>query len=54
LAQDTALTDKTYAHLIDQRASKPSGPLSPGRRENLFQFYSDLKAPNATRKDAKT
>jgi hypothetical protein len=52
-AGEYALTDKTYAHLIDQLASKTSGPLSPGLRENLFQFYSDLNAPNATRKDAK-
>jgi hypothetical protein len=49
-AGEYALTDKTYAHLIDQLASKTSGPLSPGLRENLFQFYSDLNAPNATRK----
>jgi len=52
-AGEYALTDKTYAHLIDQLASKTSGPLSPGLHENLFQFYSDLNAPNATRKDAK-
>ena len=52
-AGEYALTDKTYAHLIDQLASKTSGPLSPGLRENLVQFYSDLNAPNATRKDAK-
>src|SRR6266852_4753975 len=33
-AGEYALTDKTYAHLIDQVASKTSGPLSPGLREN--------------------
>jgi hypothetical protein len=52
-AGEYALTDKTYAHLIDQLASKSSGPISPGLRENLLQFYSDMNAPNATRKNAK-
>ena len=52
-AGEYALTDKTYAHLIDQLASKSSGPISPALRENLLQFYSNLNAPNAIRKDAK-
>lgn len=53
-AGEYALTDKTYAHLIDQLASKSSGPISSGLRENLLQFYSDLNGPNATRKNAKS
>jgi len=47
------LTDKTYARLIDQLSSKSSAPLSPALRENFVQFYSDLNAPIATKKDAK-
>jgi hypothetical protein len=52
-AGEYSLTDKTYAHLIDQLASKNSGPLSPALRENLVQFYADPNAPVATRKNAK-
>ncbi len=52
-AGEYALTDKTYASLIDKLAGKNSGPLSPALAENLAQFYSDRNAPNATRKDAK-
>ena len=47
------LTDKTYARLIDQLSSKSSEPLSPALRENFLNFYSDLNAPIATKKDAK-
>ena len=52
-AGEYALTDKTYASLIDKLAGKNSGPISPALEENLVQFYSDQNAPNATRKDAK-
>ena len=52
-AGEYALTDKTYARLIDELASRSSDPLSPALRENVLQFYSDLNAPNATRKDPK-
>ncbi|MBZ5652765.1 MAG: zinc dependent phospholipase C family protein [Acidobacteriia bacterium] len=52
-AGEYALTDKTYASLIDKLAGKNSGPISPALEENLVQFYSDRNAPNATRKDAK-
>jgi hypothetical protein len=47
------LTDKTYAHLIDQLSSKSSEPLNPGLREDVLKFYADMNAPIATRKDAK-
>jgi hypothetical protein len=52
-AGEYALTDKTYASLIDKLAGKNSGPISPALEKNLVQFYSDRNAPNATRKDAK-
>ena len=52
-AGEYALTDKTYARLIDDLSKKNSDPLSPALRENLLQFYSDPNAPLATRKNAK-
>ena len=52
-AGEYALTDNTYAHLIDQLASKSSNPIDPALRENLLQFYADPNAPVATRKNAK-
>jgi Zinc dependent phospholipase C len=52
-AGEYALTDKTYAHLIDQLSSKSSDPLSPALHENILKFYADVNAPIATKKDAK-
>src|SRR5882672_10647079 len=52
-AGEYALTDNTYAHLIDQLASKSSDPIDPALRENLLEFYADPNAPVATRKNAK-
>jgi hypothetical protein len=48
-----ALTDKTYAELVNKLASKTSEPLDPSLRDNVLHFYSDPKAPDAVRKDAK-
>ncbi len=48
-----ALTDKTYAELVDKLAGKTTDPLDPALRENLLQFYSDPNARDTTRKDAK-
>ena len=48
-----ALTDKTYACLIDRLASQNSDPVSPELRENIERFYSDPNAPIATKKNAK-
>jgi len=48
-----ALTDKTYACLIDRLASPNSDPVSPELRENIERFYSDPNAPIATKKNAK-
>jgi len=47
-----ALTDKTYAELIDRLASKTDDPLDSALRENLLQFYSDPNARVTTRKNA--
>ncbi len=52
-AGEYALSDKTYAHLIDDLSKKNSDPISPALRDNLLQFYSDPNAPVATRKNAK-
>jgi hypothetical protein len=52
-AGEYGLTDKTYAHLIDQLSNKSSEPLNPGLRDDVLQFYADPNAPVATRKDAK-
>jgi Zinc dependent phospholipase C len=52
-AGEYALTDKTYAHLVDQLSRKNSDPISPALRENLLQFYANPNAPVATRKDAR-
>ena len=52
-AGEYALTDNTYAHLIDQLASKSSDPIDPALRENLLEFYADPNAPVATQKNAK-
>ena len=52
-AGEYALTDNTYAHLIDQLARKSSDPVDPALRENLLQFYADPNAPVVTRKNAK-
>ena len=52
-AGEYALTDKTYADLVDDLASKTSDPLNPALRDDLLHFYSDPNAPVATRKNAK-
>jgi hypothetical protein len=53
-AGEYVLADKTYAHLIDELATKnAAGALSPAIRENLLQFYADRSAPIATRKKGK-
>jgi hypothetical protein len=52
-AGEYALTDKTYAHLIDELTRKSADAVTPALRENLLQFYSDPNAPVATRKNEK-
>jgi Zinc dependent phospholipase C len=48
-----ALTDKTYAGLIDRLANQTSDPVDPALRDNVLQFYSDPNARVDTRKNAK-
>jgi len=49
-----ALTDKTYAQLVDKIVSKNDvASVSPELRDNVLQFYADPNAPNAVKKKAK-
>jgi hypothetical protein len=48
-----ALTDKTYAGLIDKLASKTNDPVDSALRNNVMQFYSDPNAQVDTQKNAK-
>ena len=50
-AGEYSLADKTYARLLDDLAGKTSTPVPTELRANLLQFYSDLTAPIATKKD---
>jgi Zinc dependent phospholipase C len=45
-----ALTDKTYAHLLDQLAVRNFDQITPELRIDILQFYSDPNAPIATKK----
>jgi hypothetical protein len=49
-AGEYALTDKTYAHLLDDLAKDNFILASPELRENILAFYSDQKAPLATKR----
>lgn len=49
-AGEYALTDKTYAHLLDDLAKDNFIQASPELRENILAFYSDEKAPLATKR----
>jgi hypothetical protein len=48
-----ALTDKTYAKLLQKIANQPGRPIAPGMRQNVLDYYSDANAPITTKKDAK-
>jgi Zinc dependent phospholipase C len=52
-AGEYVLTDNTYAHLVDDLSNKSPAPMPPALRQNVFQFYSDPKAPIATKKNKK-
>ena len=49
-AGEYALTDKAYAHLLDQLAGHNFDQIQPGLRSNILAFYSDPGAPLATKK----
>jgi hypothetical protein len=50
-AGDYALTDDTYAKLVDRLASDPSHTIPYGLRENILEYYGDLSAPISTKKN---
>jgi hypothetical protein len=50
-AAEYSLTDDTYAKLLAQLAQGNFALTSPELRDNILQFYSDLSAPIATKKD---
>jgi hypothetical protein len=52
-AGEYALTDKSYARLLDQLAQSGFSQVSPDLRSNILAFYSNANAPNATRKKQK-
>jgi hypothetical protein len=52
-AGEYALTDKAYAHLLDQLAKRNFDLITPDLRSNILAFYSNPGAPFATKKNAK-
>ncbi|HXJ10807.1 MAG TPA: zinc dependent phospholipase C family protein, partial [Candidatus Limnocylindrales bacterium] len=51
IAAEYALTDDTYAKLLGQLSSRKFDLTSPGLRQNILDFYSDLSAPIEMKKD---
>lgn len=51
-AGEYILTDKAYAHLLDQLAKDDFGQVSPELRQNILTFYDDPNAPIATKRNA--
>ena len=51
-AGEYALTDKSYAHLLDQLARDKFQQITPELQENILTFYRDTNAPIATKKKA--
>jgi Zinc dependent phospholipase C len=50
-AAEYSLTDETYAKLLAQLASRKFDQTTPGLRDDILHFYSDLSAPIETKKD---
>jgi hypothetical protein len=48
-----ALADKTYAKLLDALAERHFNGITADLRNNILDFYRDLNAPIATKKDPK-
>jgi hypothetical protein len=48
-AGEYKLTDKTYAHLLDQLAKNKFQQVTPDLRQNIFSFYKDPNAPVSTK-----
>lgn len=51
-AGEYKLTDKAYAHLLDQLAQNGFKQVTPELRENILAFYGDPSAPVAAPRDA--
>ena len=51
-AGEYVLTDKAYAHLLDQLAQKDFAQVTPELRDNILAFYGDPSAPIATKQNA--
>jgi hypothetical protein len=49
-AGEYVLTDKAYAHLLDQLAGHNFDQITPELRTDILSFYSDPNAPIATKK----
>ena len=49
-AGEYVLTDKTYAHLLDDLARNNFQNVSPDLRQNILTFYGDANAPLTTKK----
>ncbi len=50
-AAEYSLTDDTYAKLLARVSERKFDLMTPGLRENILQFYSDLSVPIDTKKD---
>ncbi|HEV2400686.1 MAG TPA: zinc dependent phospholipase C family protein [Candidatus Sulfotelmatobacter sp.] len=51
-AGEYGLTDKAYAHLLDQLSRDDFRQITPPLRDNILNFYKDPQAPVATKKNA--
>jgi hypothetical protein len=52
VAAEYSLTDETYAKLLSQITERKFALTSPGLRDNVLNFYSDLSLPLETKKDS--
>jgi hypothetical protein len=50
-AGEYTLTDNAYGHLLDQLAEDNFAQVTPDLRDNILAFYSDPKAPLATKRN---
>jgi hypothetical protein len=50
-AAEYTLTDDSYAELLAKLSERKFDGTSPELRQNILDFYSDLSAPNETKKD---
>ena len=50
-AGEYKLTDKTYAHLLDQLSKDNFQQVTPDLQQNILKFYKDPRAPLTTKAD---